>query len=83
MIVMMATTWTQIRGTFKIPMRIGFYLNFRNSAVTPVAMIEGLYHHAYCNVCLLEYMEVITIKDVPDASYYVSILLVDFNHLSC
>jgi hypothetical protein len=83
MIVMMATTWTQIRGIFKIPMHIGFDLNFRNPAITPVAMIKGLYHHAYCNVCLLEYVEVIAIKDIPDASYYISILLVDFNHLSC
>ena len=46
-------------------------------------MIEWLYHHAYCNVCLLEYVEVIAIQNVPDASYYVSILLVDFYHLSC
>lgn len=46
-------------------------------------MIEWLYHHAYCYVCLLEYMEVIAIQNVPDASYYVSILLVDFYHLSC
>jgi hypothetical protein len=83
MIVMMATTWAQIRGTFKIPMRISFDLNFGNPAVTPVAMIEWLYHHAYCNVCLLEYVQVIAIKDVPNACYYISILLVDFNHLSC
>jgi hypothetical protein len=83
MSVMMATTWAQIRGTFKISMRIGFDLNFRNPSVTPVAMIEWLYHHAYCNVCLLEYVEVIAIQNVPDASHHVSILLVDFNHLSC
>jgi hypothetical protein len=83
MSVMMATPWTGIRGSFKIPMRVAFDLYFRNPPVTPVAMIEGLYHHAYCNVCLLEYVEVIAIQDVPDASYHISILLVNFYHLSC
>lgn len=61
MSVMMATTWTRICGPFNIPMRVVFDLNFRNPAVTPVAMIEWLNHHTYCNVSLLEYVEVITI----------------------